>query len=198
MEEQYKTSYTLLQRAVDLNDDEAWKQLVAHYRRFIHYVLHGLNVPPSDLDDLAQEVLVVLLDNLSRYDRSVGRFRTWFSTIIRNTAVKDYRRRVNEKRRIEKWRTLEDIALLGRANEVDTYIEEEWATYIASQAMERVKKLFQGQAIEVFELALDGLSAPEIADRTGLTVSSVYTLKKRVKKRLYLEVLDLTQDLETC
>ena len=61
---------------------------------------------------------------------------------------------------------------------------------------EMVKEVFQGQAIEVFELGLDGRSAAEIAESTGLSVASVYTLRKRVKKRLYLEIRALVAELE--
>lgn len=82
------------------------------------------------------------------------------------------------------------------APEIDALIEEEWTTYIANLAMERVRATFQGQAVKVFELGLDGLSAEQIAEQTDLTVQSVYTLRKRVKKRLYLEIRALTADLE--
>ena len=64
------------------------------------------------------------------------------------------------------------------------------------QAMTRVRSVFRGQAVRVFELSLDGLPAAVIAERTGLSVSSVYTLRKRVKKRLYLEIRALVAELE--
>ena len=83
-----------------------------------------------------------------------------------------------------------------RAPDIDGIIEKEWAAYVGSLAMERVRDSFEGQAIEVFELGLDGLSAAQIAEQTKLTVATVYTLKKRVKKRLYLEIRNLTSELE--
>lgn len=48
----------------------------------------------------------------------------------------------------------------------------------------------------VFELSLDGHSAATIAEQTGLSVASVYTLRKRVKKRLYLEIRAVAAELE--
>ena len=80
--------------------------------------------------------------------------------------------------------------------EIEDIIEKEWAAYIASQAMNRVRENFQGQAVEVFEMSLDGHSASHIAEKTKLTVATVYTLKKRVKKRLYLEIRQLASELE--
>lgn len=48
-------AYTLLERAVDLDDEVAWQELIAQYRRFIPYVLRGMGVP---VDDLPQQILV--------------------------------------------------------------------------------------------------------------------------------------------
>ena len=84
----------------------------------------------------------------------------------------------------------------GSPTDLDRFIENEWATYVSNLAMDRVRAVFRGQAIRVFELTLDGLSAAEIAESTGLSVSSVYTLTKRVKKRLYLEIRAITAELE--
>ncbi len=191
-----ETSYTLLQRALDCGDSEAWEHLVEHYRRFIYYVLYNLNVAQSDVDDITQQVLICLAKDLPGYDRSKSRFRTWLSAVIRNTAVSHFRKQKSQQRRVEGLRDQMSFDNLNQSTEVDAYIEKEWASYIATQAMNRVKKVFQGQAIDVFQLSLDGLGASEIAEKTGLTISTVYTLKKRVKKRLYLEILDLTSDLE--
>lgn len=196
MIEPHKTSYTLLQRAVDRGDDEAWDQLVEHYRRFIYYVLHRLNANACDVDDLTQQVLIRVLNSLKNFDRSKGRFRTWLSTIIRNTAVTHFQRNAAARKRIDILQAEGGFGTGTQAPEIDAYIEQEWNTYIATQAMERVRARSHGQAMDVFELALDGWSASEISGKTGLTISSVYTLKKRVKKQLYLEVLELTSDLE--
>ncbi|MDZ8117824.1 RNA polymerase sigma factor [Pontiella agarivorans] len=189
------TSYTLIHRARDLGDEEAWERLVEHYRRFIYFILHKLNVADSDVDDLCQQVLMKLLNDLAEFDREKGRFRPWLSAKIRDAAFGHFRRVGSYQRRLDGLRA--ETELQVQPAEVDAIIEKEWATYITRQAMDRVRAVFQGQAIHVFELGMTGLSAREIAEKTGLTVSSVYTLRKRVKNRLYLEVLDLTADLES-
>jgi DNA-binding CsgD family transcriptional regulator len=85
---------------------------------------------------------------------------------------------------------------LAQPSDIDQRIEQEWAAYVANLAMMRVREVFQGQAVEVFELGLDGLSVTDIAEKTGLAVASVYTLRKRVKKRLYLEIRAIVAELE--
>jgi RNA polymerase sigma-70 factor (ECF subfamily) len=85
---------------------------------------------------------------------------------------------------------------LDRESDLDQRIEAEWTTYVANLAMERIRGQFQGRAIEVFELGLDGVPLEEICARTGLTTASAYTLRKRVKKRLFQEIRALINDLE--
>ncbi len=190
------TSHTLLRRALDVGDEEAWEQLVTHYRRFIFYVLNELGAAPADIEDICQQVLVALLRDLRNYDRTKGRFRTWLSAIIRNTAISHFRKQDSRRRRLDSLRQQTVLDSLERNSGIDAYIEREWTTYIATQAMARVRDVFQGKAVEVFELGLDGVAAADVAERTHLTVATVYTLRKRVKKRLCQEILELVAELE--
>lgn len=191
-----ETQHTLLQRAFDVGDQAAWHEFVAHYRRFIYYILNQFGLPQTEIDDIFQKVLVTLTNSLPTYDQSKARFRTWLSSVIRNTALAHLRGEQAYQKRMKNLEYGDYLEQLDKPQEIEQLIEQEWAMYISGQAMMRVKKLFKGQAIEAFELALDGFSGEEIAQRTGLTVSSVYTLRKRVKKRLYLEILELIADLE--
>ncbi|MFD2257506.1 RNA polymerase sigma factor [Luteolibacter algae] len=196
MSESKNTSYTLLRRAVDTADQDAWVELEEHYRRFIFYVLHGLNVHKDDIDDISQQVLISLTKDLPKYDREKSRFRTWLSTMIRNLAIDHFRKTKSQMRRIQGMGEAVVFENMGKESDLDAHIEKEWSVYIVEQAMERIRTLFKGQAMEVFELSMEDIPASEIAERTGLAVSSVYTLKKRVKKALYLEIQELTANLE--
>ncbi|MGJ8673455.1 RNA polymerase sigma factor [Rubritalea sp.] len=190
------TRHSLLRRAIDLNDEDAWNELSKHYERFIYYVLHQLNVNPSDIDDVAQQTLIVLMRDLPKYERERARFRTWLKQVIRSTALMHFRQRDNQQLKVEKFAQNMITSDSEQAPDLDQFIEDEWETYVTNVAMNRVKKGYRGQAIEVFELGLQGLSAEEVAKRTGLTLSSVYTLRKRVKRSLYLEVQAVIKELE--
>lgn len=190
------TRHSLLRRAIDLNDDNAWKELNKHYERFIYYILHQLNVNRSDIDDLAQQTLIILMRDLPKYDRERARFRTWLKQVIRSTALMHFRQRNSQQLKIEKLADQSQQQSRIQDPEIDQFIEEEWETYVTNVAMQRVRKEYRGQAIEVFELGLQGKPAKEIAEQTGLTTASVYTLRKRVKRSLYLEVQAVIQELE--
>ncbi|WP_346187446.1 sigma-70 family RNA polymerase sigma factor [Rubritalea halochordaticola] len=191
------TRHSLIMRACDVGDADAWQELVQQYQRFIYYVLGEIGIDHADLDDVSQQVLVHLTRDLASYDKNKGSFRGWLSAVIRNTALSHLRKSKRRSIRLQKFgQELQIDEADAMAPELDALIEEEWTTYIANLAMEKVRATFQGQAVKVFELGLDGLSAEQIAEQTDLTVQSVYTLRKRVKKRLYLEIRALTADLE--
>jgi len=190
------TSQTLISRSFDLNDSQAWEERVGHYRHFIYHVLHQLNVSPSDIDDIFQQILIHLAKSLSTYDSSKGRFRSWLSTVIRNTAYMHFRKQKTKQSHMNVFMELVEREDKHKVSEVDDFIEKEWTNYVMQQAMAQIQPAFKGQAIEVFELNLKGMPAAEIAKNTGLTISSVYTLTKRVKRRLYMEVRAIVADLE--
>ena len=196
MSEQNQTRYTLLQRACDLHDEQAWEELVGHYRRFIFHILQEMGVAAGDIEDVAQQVFLSLTKDLSSYDQSRARFRTWLSAVVRNAALVYFRKRKSSQERIRIFGEEQNMESLSQPSEIDQRIEQEWSAYVANLAMMRVRDVFQGQAIEVFELGLDGLSIADIAEKTGLTIASVYTLRKRVKKRLYLEIRAIDAELE--
>lgn len=196
MADPHQTRHTLLRRACDVRDERAWVEFVQNYRRFILYILHQVGVAPDDVEDLTQQILLALTRDLPRYDRSRARFRTWLSTVIRNAAMVHFRKQHSQRKHLSVFEGEQSLDLTDRAPEITRLIEQEWSTYVANLAMKRVRDVFQGQAIEAFELGLDGLSAAEISERTGLSVSSVYTLRKRVKKRLYLEIRAVASELE--
>ncbi len=192
-----QTKYTLLARALDTGDDQAWAELFDYYRRFIYYVLKELELDPNDVDDLVQQVMIILSRDLKSFDRSKAKFRTWFSRLIKNVAISHFRKK----------RTLKEtpnqvggedvmIDIEGDCSDLDVRIEQEWKAYITNEALKRVEGLFRGNAVEVFQLGLDGLSADEIAEKVGVTKASVFVLQGRVKQSLFQEVRALTEELE--
>lgn len=190
------TSYTLITRAANLQDQDAWKTLHEYYRRFIHYILKQIGVAEEDIEDVSQQVLIRLTKDIGKYDKGRARFRTWLSMLISNAAHSHFRKRQTERKHFDEYDHEAVENKTFEASKIESMIEKEWTLYITTKAMERVRKSFKGQAIRAFELSLEGLSSEEIAKKTELSLASVYTLRKRVKKRLYLEVRALTDELE--
>ncbi|MEO1618372.1 MAG: sigma-70 family RNA polymerase sigma factor [Planctomycetota bacterium] len=189
------TRKSLILRAKDADDPQAWGDFVQYYQRFIFHVLHRMNVSSNDLDDVVQNVLLKLWKGIASYDASQGRFRTWLGIVVRNAVYDHFS---ETKRRGELLE--QDQAVLqfleDSASEVEQSIEQEWASYVTKLAMERIEKLFSDVAVKSFTMSHAGTSADEIASKLQLSVDSVYTLKSRVKARFILEIKAVIGELE--
>ena len=194
--QQFQTRHSLLLRACDPEDERAWNEFEKHYRLFIFHILRQLDVPVDERDDLGQQILVGLTKDLPSYDRSRAKFRTWLSQVIRNRSRQYFRDTYRSEKRVNSYAKENPGLFDFESPQIDEMIQKEWETYVSTLAMQRIKKVFSPRAIQVFESSLDGRSSEEIAKDTGLTVSSVYTLKKRVKKSLILEIRKTVSELE--
>ncbi len=196
MTERWKTRKSLILRAKDPDDSQAWEEFVQYYQRFIFHVLHRMNVSSADFDDLVQNVLLKLWKSIAGYDSTKARFRTWLGVVVRNAVYDQFtetkRQRALLEQEIESLRMLEQQP----ASEIEQLVEEEWADYVTSIALRRIEKLFSAESVQSFTMSLDGTSAQEIAEALNLTVDSVYTLKSRVKARFIKEIKAVIDELE--
>src|SRR5262245_65571080 len=78
-----ETRQSLLFRAQN-GEANAWKDLAELYRPLIIGWLNRQSVPPRDLEDLSQEVLLSVVKHLPTFQHSGhrGAFRTWLRTIV--------------------------------------------------------------------------------------------------------------------
>src|SRR5881394_2691919 len=78
-----ETRQSLLQRA-QAGETDAWGDLTDLYRPLILGWLNRQGVPASDLEDLAQEVLLSVVKHLPGFQHSGNRgaFRSWLRTIV--------------------------------------------------------------------------------------------------------------------
>ena len=191
--EQWKTRQTLIGRARDPDDSQAWDEFTDYYAGFIRMVLMQLQAPPDDLEDLSQIILVKLWKNLSTVElgRDHARFRTWLGTVIRNTFYTHCSQSASRKRR----ETKAAVADVVRPD-IEDIIESEWRKHIIALVIERLNASFSGKAMEVFTMTLDGKSVDEIASELELTKDSVYVLRNRVQSRFRKEARQLRSYLE--
>jgi len=195
-EEQSETSYTLLERALDLGDERAWNDLYSNYMKYVAHVLLKIGVGPTDLDDVTQTAFVKLSKELRTYDRSKSKFRTWFYFLIKSSALIHFRKVKSDKTKKERYEHACAIEDSLQDESFETLVADEWEKFLATKAIERVEQLHRGKAIDVFKLGLQGKDTEEISKLTGLGASSIYTLRRRVKNSLMNEMSSLRRDLE--
>src|SRR5215475_770970 len=78
-----ETRQSLLLRA-QTGEENAWKDLTELYRPLILGWLNRQGVPPPDLEDLSQDVLLSVVKHLPGFQHSGqrGAFRSWLRAIV--------------------------------------------------------------------------------------------------------------------
>ncbi|MFZ5635712.1 MAG: RNA polymerase sigma factor [Pseudomonadota bacterium] len=133
--------------------------MAALYRMFAP-VLHGIllsRMQQADADDLTQEVFETALRRLADL-REPAAFPGWIVSIARRAAVDAARRRV----------PLTGVEIDAPAEDADHAERLD-----AERALTAIRRLPEAYRETLMLRLVEGLSGPEIADRTGLTAGSV-------------------------
>jgi RNA polymerase sigma-70 factor (ECF subfamily) len=187
------TSRSLLDRLKNAAPDAPeWHRLHTIYLPLIQYWLRRVAGVGDEADDLAQEVLIVLVCELPAFERRRdGSFRTWLRGITLNRI-----RAFQRTRRKLPLAGGEDDALLSQLADSASDIARQWDRehdkHVFQKLTALVKGDFEPNTWEAFTLfALDERPAAEVAEKLGLTESAVVQAKCRILKRLREEAGEL-------
>jgi RNA polymerase sigma-70 factor, ECF subfamily len=140
--------------AVRRGDRTAFGRLYDLYGRMVHGVLLA-RAPRDDVEDLVQEVFLKALRQLASL-RDPRAFGAWIARIARNTATDHARRRPQT---VE---LPEDLASPAPADPGE-----------ARRVLRLIRALPEAYREPLVLRLVEGMSGPEIAERTGLTPGSV-------------------------
>jgi RNA polymerase sigma-70 factor, ECF subfamily len=180
------TSVSLLDRLRTAPpDDLDWERLQSIYLPLIQRWLRRVPGIGDDADDLAQEVFLVVLRELPRFERQrEGSFRAW----LRNIAVNKARNLC--KRRSRRHEVVLDLTgeFLDKLANPDSDLAREWDRehdeHVLRKILAVVQPDFNPTTWESFQrFALDGLPAARVAEDLGLTENAVLLAKTRVIRR---------------
>ncbi|MHC5539230.1 RNA polymerase sigma factor [Singulisphaera rosea] len=179
-----ETSATLLERLQDRSDFVAWQRLVHVYSPLISNWLRALAVPAVDVDDLTQEVLEVLVREVSRFRHNgrTGAFRAWLRTIAVNCLRQSLRSRRPQLTGpvgsgINPWLDqLEDPS-----SDLSRRWDREHDAFVLQRLLDLIEPDFQPTTWRAFRMqVIDGASAETAAAELGLTINAVLIAKSRV------------------
>ena len=145
----------LLLKAVRHGEQEAFAKLYSLYVPMVHGILLA-RVPWGEVDDLVQDVFLAALKKLNTL-RDDAAFGAWLAMIARNRAM-DFHRRKRETEELS-----DDLATPG-TSESDRE---------AANVLEVICGLPEAYRETLVLRLVEGMTGPEIADRTGLTPASV-------------------------
>ena len=191
-----ETSVSLLGRIANAPTDDDWRRLDELYRPLLRGWVARVGVPTSDVDDLVQDVLLVVVRKISGFERrGKGAFRTWLRTILANK-MGDY---FSKQKRLPT--ATGDSDFLRRLDELespDSALSRLWDREHDEHVLAEAIKRVQGQGDftpvtwEAFRRHVTkGEPAVEVAKALDLSLNSVLLAKSRVLKRLRQELAGL-------
>ncbi len=142
-------------------DRAAFGCLYDRYARMVHGILLA-RVPPREVDDLVQEVFLSALRQLHAL-RDVSRFGAWLGTITRNRANDYFRRAI----------PVEKVTEPVSENQAESQKTNHAAEQEADVILAVVRALPEAYREPLILRLVEGMTGPEIAERTGLTHGSV-------------------------
>jgi RNA polymerase sigma-70 factor, ECF subfamily len=145
-----------LVRAAAAGDRAAFGELYVRYARMVHGILLG-HVPPDEAEDLVQDVFISAMRQLAGL-RAAAAFPGWLAAIARNRAMDYFRGSRDEvpldEKQAERHR--------GKDAVEDAFL-----------VLDMVKRLPEAYCETLILRLVEGMTGPEIAQRTGLTPESV-------------------------
>ena len=163
----------LLVKAVRHGEQEAFARLYSLYAPMVHGIVLA-RVPWAEVDDLVQDVFLVALKKLNTL-RNDAAFGAWLAMIARNRAM-DFHRRSRETEELSHDLATRDSPESDRE---------------AANVLEAICGLPEAYRETLVLRLVEGMTGPEIADRTGLTPASVrvnlYRGMKLLREKLGME-----------
>ena len=189
------TSLSLLERLRADPQAAAWQSLVAIYTPLIQNWLRRHQIREADSDDIAQEVLTVVIRRLPEFEhnRREGAFRNWLRTITVNCLRDFWRSRKNRPTATGDSDFQELLAQLeDPASSLTQIWNQDHDRHITRKLLEMLRPQFEPDTWQAFQrFALDGLSAVEVARELKVTPNVVFIAKSRVLARLRQEAAGL-------
>jgi len=154
----------LLVKAVLSGDRDGFGRLYDMFAPMVHGILLA-RVPRSEVDDLVQDIFLHAFKKLDTL-RDFAAFGPWIAMIARNRAM-DFHRRARE--------TVEVTEDLRSTDSSGTR---------AGEILELIRGLPEAYRETLILRLVEGMTGPEIAERTGLTPASVRVNLHRGMKQL--------------
>lgn len=142
-----------LVEAVRGGDQDAFGRLYHAYSRMVHGILLA-RVPYGEVDDLVQDVFLTVLRKIDSL-RDAERFGPWLAMITRNRAM-DYHRRKRETDELP-----------------ETLAQHATPQAEANEVLDIIRELPEAYREPLILRFVEGMTGPEIAERTGLAPASV-------------------------
>lgn len=190
MPQRAETPLSLLDR-VQRGDQVAWNEFSGMYMGVLRGWCVRWGLQPADADDLTQDTLLVVLTEIRRFrHRGTGSFRSWMRTVAWHCLCTAITRA--EKKQVAE--TFNQILLSAQARRtLEEEIDRLCEMQILSEVMNSVEMKVKPTTWTAFRMtAIDGLSAREVSECTGLNAEAIYAARARVQRLISQELRRIT------
>ncbi|WP_157665213.1 RNA polymerase sigma factor [Mariniblastus fucicola] len=158
------------------------------YQPLIEKWLVRFGAPSSDLNDLSQNVLAVVVRKLPEF-RHAGRegaFRSWVRNITRNCLLEFWRAKKIQPIATGKTSFQETLNQLKSENsELSQQWNREYDQQVLATLLRQIENDFRPGTWDAFKrVAVDGAKPADVAKELNVTVNSIFIAKSRVMARL--------------
>ena len=190
----HTTPVSLLDRLQQQAEGPSWQEFLDLYEPWLRGQLRQHRLQTADADDAVQEILVVLMKQVSsfRHNGRKGAFRAWLRGVTVN--------RLRELGRQRKYTPLaggsEFAQRLEQLADDHSQLSQKWDhehdQHVVTQLLKRIAGDFEATTWQAFRaFVLEGRTAAEVAVALGLSEGAVWTAKSHVLKRLRQAARDL-------
>src|ERR1051325_10563509 len=191
------TSYSLLTRLENWDDEKSWKDFFERYWRLIYSLAIRAGLTETEAEDVVQETVVCVAKDIQKFqqDRERGSFKGWLRNLTRWRIADQLRKRklfngdvAGANGNGQNGSTLEEIPD-SAANIVESLWEEEWQMNLLEAALEHIKKRVNEEHFQMFDLyVIKRWPVAKVARRLGVSVGTVYVAKHRISALLKKEI----------
>jgi RNA polymerase sigma-70 factor (ECF subfamily) len=185
-----ETSASLLERLTTQPDEASWRRLDSLYRPLIRGWLLREPRLRNDVDDLVQEVMTVLVRELSGFRRRrTGSFRRWLKTITVHRLQGHLRAR---QRGAAAAASLDDCPLAAQLADPHSELSRQWDEEHNRHVVRRLLVLIEGEfapttVVAFRRVVFDEAAPARVAADLGMTVNAVLVARSKVLSRLRQE-----------
>jgi len=178
------THTSLLRRATDTSDEEAWRQFDARYGELVLRYCRAQGLQYADAEDVRQRVMLNLVRYLPHfaYSRSRGRFRAYLRQIVCHEIGRQRSRRHDASGPPAEGFWVREGGV--RDTTVDEVWEREWMQHHIRRAMRAIRRTHDARSLRVFDELLAGRSVRDVAMGLGMSVQAVQKVRQRIRRHL--------------
>ena len=184
------TSHSLLQRVQVGASQESWHEFVTFYDRLIQGWLLKQGVTPNDAEDIRQEVLAVVLKEITRFEHNgrTGAFRNWLRTVTANRLREFWRSRKRQK--TAGGADIEELArqLDDATSDLSRIWNYEHDRQLLESLLKRVAKQFSPTSMQAFRrVMIEQQSIDDVSAELEITINAIRIAQSRILRALRSE-----------